>query len=244
MHYRSSLLRIVCASAALMAAACSSDAPSAPSAETPGVTPTATATDPASQTARYRVTFRATWSRSTHPTDFPASAHFSPLVGGTHDARVRFWSEGDAASAGIRDMAERGRTSPLDLEVGSAIAAGTAARVLSGGAIDTTPGAVTLDFDINQTHPLVTLVSMIAPSPDWFVGASALPLFENGRWIDERRVDLVPWDAGTDSGATFTSADSVTIPPRPVSRIITAPLSPAGRVTPLGTFTFSRLPDS
>jgi hypothetical protein len=208
------------------------------------VTPVPTTADPTSQASRYRVTFQSTWNRSTHPTDFPSNAHFSPLVGGTHDARVRFWSEGNAASAGIRDMAERGRTSPLDLEVGSAIGAGTAARTLIGGAIDATPGFVTLDFDIDQTHPLVTLVSMIAPSPDWFVGVSALPLFENGRWIDERRVDLVPWDAGTDSGATFTSADRVTTPPQPISRITSAPLSPGGRVTPLGTFTFTRVAGS
>ena len=46
---------------------------------------------------------------------------------------------------------------------------------------------------------------MVAPSPDWFVGVSGLPLFENGQWVEERRIDLVPWDAGTDSGTTFES---------------------------------------
>ena len=32
--------------------------------------------------ARYRLTFSASWSVHTHPTNFPASAHFSGLVGG------------------------------------------------------------------------------------------------------------------------------------------------------------------
>jgi hypothetical protein len=243
MKHRSAFVTIVGA-ALLLAAACSSEMPSAPAPTVPGPsTPPAPTPAPpaASQTARYRVTFQSTWTRSSHPVDFPSNAHFSPLVGGTHDARVRFWSEGNPASAGIRDMAERGRTSPLDSEVQSAIAAGTAARVLIGGAIDSTPGGVTLDFDVDQTHSLVTLVSMVAPSPDWFVGVSALPLFENGAWMDQRRVDLVPWDAGTDSGATFTSPDSVTTPPQPVFRIVSAPLSPSGNVTLLGTFTFTRL---
>ena len=234
------------AAAALFIAACSTtQSPNAPS---PLPTETATPASPspptaaAPTTARYRVTFQATWSGTTHPVDFPSNAHLSPLVGGTHNASATFWSEGTLASTGIKDMSERGRTTPLDQEVGAAIAAGTAEHLLLGGGIETSPGLVSLEFEMSQIYPLVTLVSMIAPSPDWFVGVSRLPLFENGRWADERRVDLVPWDAGTDSGLTFASPDLVTTPPQPISRIVTAPLSPGGRVTPLGTFTFVRLP--
>ena len=174
--------------------------------------------------------------------DFPSSAHFSPLVGGTHNNSVRFWSEGSLAAIGNQDMAERGQTVRLENEIGAAVAAGTAARSFRGGAIDDTPGSVTLDFEISRDHPLVTLVTMIAPSPDWFVGVSGLPLFENDQWVEERRVDLMPWDAGTDSGSSFRSADLVTTPEQPISRIVTAPLSPGGSVTPLGTFTFTRQP--
>ncbi len=233
-----------CAAAALFIAACSTaQVPGAPSPQALEATPTSPSppSAAASATARYRVTFQGTWSAASHPVDFPSTAHFSPLVGGTHNAAARFWSEGLAASTGIKDMAERGRTTPLDQEVEIAITAGTAEHLLVGGGIGTSPGSVALEFEISQAHPLVTLVSMIAPSPDWFVGVPALPLFENGRWVDERRIDLVPWDAGTDSGSTFASPDVVTTPPQPVSRIVTTPLSPGGRVTPLGTFTFTRL---
>lgn len=235
-----------CTTAALLMAACSTtQSPNAPSPlqrETEAAAAPSTPTVTAPATARYRVTFQAAWSRATHPLDFPSSAHFSPLVGGTHNVSVMFWSEGTRASTGIKDMSERGRTTPLDEEVGVAIASGSAEHLLVGGGIGTSPGSISLEFEISQTYPLVTLVSMIAPSPDWFVGVSALPLFENGRWVDERRIDLVPWDAGTDSGLTFTSADLVTTPAQPISRIVTAPLSPGGRVTPIGTFTFTRLP--
>ena len=82
---------------------------------------------------------------------------------------------------------------------------------------------------------------MVAPSPDWFVGVSRLALFDNGDWIEERRVTLTPWDAGTDGGATFTSPDLVTAPRQPISPIVTAPLSPGGQVTPLGILTFTRM---
>lgn len=203
--------------------------------------PTPAPAPAAPPTARYRVTFDATWSRVTHPTDYPSTAHFSPLIGGTHDSRVTFWQDGGTSTAGIRAMAEGGRTTPLDQEINAAIGSGTAQHLLRGGPLNTVPGVVTLEFEVSQSHPLVTLVTMIAPSPDWFVGVAGLPLFENGRWVDERTIPLDPWDAGTDSGATFTSADAMTAPPQPISRIRSAPLSPGGRVTPLGTFRFHRV---
>jgi hypothetical protein len=230
--------------AAVLAGCSNRESPMAPS--TP---PEALATPPPSPqlpapappaTARYRVTFDATWSQATHPVEYPATAHFSPLVGATHTGSVRFWSGDVAATPGIRAMAEGGRTAPLSQEVSAAIAAGTAERVLLGGAINGPPASVSFEFEASQAFPLVTLVTMIAPSPDWFVGVSGLPLFENGQWVQERRLDLVPWDAGTDSGATFESADVVTTPAHVVSPIVTAPLSPSGRITTLGTFTFTR----
>ena len=232
--------------AALLVAACSSDqGPTASTAGTPPAQTTPSAPAPPSAqaptTARYRVTFEATWSAPTHPQDFPSGAHFSGLIGGTHNASVTFWQEGALATDGIKNMSELGSKTPLDQEVTTAIASGTAEHLLSGGGIALSPGSVTLEFEITQAYPLVTLVSMIAPSPDWFVGVSRLPLFENGQWADERRIDLVPWDAGTDSGVTFTSPDLATIPRQPISRILSAPLSPAGRVTPMGTFRFTRL---
>lgn len=206
-------------------------APPAPTPPTPA----------APQSARYRVTFDATWSRATHPIDYPSTAHFSPLVGATHGRAARFWGEVVLSTPGMRAMAEGGRTAPLSQEIEAAVAAGTAGRVLLGAAINGPPAAVSFEFEITQALPLVTLVTMIAPSPDWFVGVSGLALFENGQWVQERRIALTPWDAGTDSGSTFESADLVTMPAQPVQAIVTAPLSPNGQVTPLGTFMFVRI---
>ena len=70
---------------------------------------------------------------------------------------------------------------------------------------------------------------------------SALPLFEGGQWVVTRRVDLDPWDAGSDGGVTFTSPDLALTPRLPIARIAIAPLSPNGRVTPLGSFIFTRI---
>src|SRR5262245_36189318 len=55
-------------------------------------------------TAQYQVVFNATWSQATHPTNWPSNAHFSGLVGGTHNNNVHFWRDGETASEGIRLM--------------------------------------------------------------------------------------------------------------------------------------------
>ncbi len=189
-------------------------------------------------TTRYTVTFDATWSAATHAV--PADPHFSPLIGGTHNGSVTFWREGALASDGIKDMAERGRTSTLETEVQAAIIAGTAQRILRGDGI-ASPGRTTIEFEISPEFSLVTLVTMVAPSPDWFAGVSGLNLLDGTRWLDERTVSLIPWDAGTDSGETFTSPDRATTPREAIFRIVTPPLGTGASAAPVGTFTFRRI---
>jgi hypothetical protein len=184
------------------------------------------------------VTFTATWSAATHAV--PPDPHFSPLIGGTHNALVTFWREGTLASDGIKDMAERGRTSPLDAEIQAAISAGMAQRILRGDAIGS-PATISFEFEVSAEFPLVTLVTMVAPSPDWFVGVSGSSLLDGTTWIAERTESLIPWDAGSDSGETFTSADRPTSPREPIFRILTPPLGTGGSAAPLGTFTFRRI---
>src|SRR6185503_13897945 len=101
----------------LVAAGCKSATPLEPGMTTdpmPVVTPKPdipeSMKDPAPtvSAARYRVTFDSAWSPAAHPIDFPDSAHYSGLIGGTHSAEATFWQEGQFATEGIRRMAERG----------------------------------------------------------------------------------------------------------------------------------------
>ncbi len=190
---------------------------------------------------RYRVTFDATWSAATHPAAFPPGPHFSDLIGGTHSERAVFWEPGRTASPGIEAMAEVGATSPLDNEIRAAIAAGTAERLIRGGGISPSPGAVSAEFVISPDHPLVTLVAMIAPSPDWFVGVHGLSLIEDGDWVAEKTVTLPAYDAGTDSGTTYRARNADTVPREHIHRIDRPPVVSGGMDTPLGTLTFARL---
>ena len=196
---------------------------------------------PPDATAQYRVTFDATWSAATHPVDHPGGAHWSPLIGGTHNVMVSFWSPGGLASPGIERMAEGGATSPLYEEIMASFGAVTGQQVFRRNASFSSPGSDSLEFEISVDFPFVTLTSMVAPSPDWFVGVSGLSLLENNAWVTELVVQLRPWDAGTDSGSTFTSPDADTQPREPITLITTPPLASNGQVSPMGTFTFTRI---
>lgn len=196
---------------------------------------------PSDPQARYRVILESDWSAATHPQDYPGGAHYSPILVATHLATTTFWQPGMLASSGIERMAEEGSQSPLDGEVAAAIASGTAESFVRGGGLGSTPGVEHTEFDITTGFPHVTVVSMIAPSPDWFVGVTGLPLIANGQWRDEVVVDLFPWDAGTDSGASYESGNADATPPQPISLLQGPPVAVDGVVRPFGRFIFRRL---
>lgn len=191
----------------------------------------------ASTTATYRVVFESTWSASTHPTNFPGGAHLSPLIGAVHNGGVTFWEADGTATPGIESMAETGGTGTLTAEIQAEVP-GAALTVINGSGIRS-PGSTTIQaITLREDFPLITLVTMIAPSPDWFVGVSGLSLRDaGGNWIGELEVVLYPYDAGTDSGPDYASANDDTQPREPIHSLRgERPFSDE----PIGTFTFTR----
>ena len=91
---------------------------------------------------------------------------------------------------------------------------------------------------------------MLGPSPDWIVGVSALELcLKNCSWVSEKVMNLYLWDAGTDSGVTYLSPNSPTIPQERIRRITsTTPNLPESpfydqnglRMKPIARLTVSR----
>ena len=167
----------------------------------------------AGASATYTVTFTGAWTAEATPGGVPDGAHFSPLIGGVHNADVAFLEAGGQATPGIESMAERGRTATLTEEIQAAgVNVLSVLRKDSGsGATEaSTFGSVVLTAD----HPSITLLSMIAPSPDWFVGVFGLPLLDaEGEWVEDLTVDLHPWDAGTEEGDDFSFDNAATVPP-------------------------------
>lgn len=186
--------------------------------------------------ATYAVTFRAVWNASSHGNQppFPSGPHFSRVVGAAHAPEVSFWSSGGIATPGIENMAETGSVSSLCREIDAEADRGGSTTCVRGSESSfPSPGSARLSVEATEELPLMTLVSMIAPSPDWFVGVSGMPLMEDGCWKERIEVDLVGYDAGTDSGATFTARDADVTPHEPIGLIRELPA--AVREVPFAT---------
>ncbi|MFK7741259.1 MAG: spondin domain-containing protein [Planctomycetota bacterium] len=195
-------------------------------------------------TATYRLTFQSTWSVQTHPSQFPFNPHYSPFVGGTHSDSVVFWEPGGLASSGIEQMAETGGTSLLVNEVNQQIAAGNADQALNfggAGALANSPGQLSVTFTVDAAFPQLSLVTMVAPSPDWFVGVHGLELIQNDAWVDGLTLPAVVYDSGTDSGVSYNSSNQNTSPQDPIAMVATAAGPFAFGPTTIGTFTIERL---
>jgi hypothetical protein len=199
-------------------------------------------------TVRYQLEVDNTWSEATHPGAFPGDAHFSWFGGGTHTDGVSFWEVGQPTSAGMTQMAETGRTDILVNEVASAVGNGDADQALSwqwwfcpDGTDQGSYGATTVEFDVDDRYPLVTLVSMLGPSPDWFVGVTGLPLHENGRWLPYVEIDLRPFDGGTRSANRWQLFGPQNNPPEPITEITHESGQLVGPDS-LGTMTFRLQP--
>ena len=163
------------------------------------------------QDATYKIEFISNWSSSTHPTDYPSgSAHWSPLIGTTHqDAAIAF-EVGVVASDGIEQVAETGGTSIITQEINALITAGVAYEVINGSGLGTGPGTITINsVNVDANFPYISLITMIAPSPDWVAMIGNQKLTDtNDDWIDMISVNVYATDAGTDSGPTYTSPNA------------------------------------
>ena len=215
--------RIVLLSAvlALLASAASATAWGDPSGQSPAPQVTSTESSPTlaarlqtETLVRYRVRFVGTWTTDSlaSSVSIPSGAHFTTLVGAAHSSSVIFWERGGTASDGIEDVAELGITADFSSEVSAAITASTAREYISASlGFGPTPNGNDF-FEVSESFPLITLISMVAPSPDWFVGVSGLSLREGGEWVTRKEVELYPYDAGTEDGTEFSLNNPATSP--------------------------------
>ena len=203
------------------------------------------ASDPAPaaySAAVYTIDFQGGWTTAATPRGRPSGAHFSRLIGAVHNVGATFLERGETASDGVESMAETGGTSTLTNEINLQVNADppAALAVLRGTTDNIGPTATRTLSDVRVTteHPRVTLTTMIAPSPDWFVGVSGLVLYDaQDGWLQTHTVDLYPWAAGTENGTRFSLSNTAAEP-----RGVITSISGAGKFSaePIATLTFAR----
>ena len=177
----------------------------------------AAAQDTGAAAATYEVTFQGNWTLESTPGGVVPGAHFTTLIGAAHNDDATFWQSGGRASPGVEQVAETGVTSRFrsELEASPHAAAIIRESVPFGGT-----GRASFPIDVTRDHPLVTLLSMIGPSPDWFVGIDGRPLLDaSDQWEPRVEIDLFPYDAGTEEGDEFTLDNPATVPQGVITRI-------------------------
>jgi len=220
----------------LCVAACGKGSKSAAPAAPPGAARPGMPTAP----AEYTVIVKSTWTKVSHPFEYPSDAHFSGMIGASHNAKYSIFAIGRRPTPGLERLSEEGKHSPLDTEIRTAIDQGNALMLFESGGIKNWKDSMVATVRVDAAHPLVSVVNMIAPSPDWFTGASDVNLADNGAWITRRTVTLYAYDSGGDAGTTYKAKDKDTNPKKPTTRASTRHFVVHGRVKPVATVTFVR----
>eukprot|EP01024_Parvocaulis_polyphysoides_P041461 TRINITY_DN38006_c0_g1_i1.p1 TRINITY_DN38006_c0_g1~~TRINITY_DN38006_c0_g1_i1.p1 ORF type:complete len:212 (-),score=27.73 TRINITY_DN38006_c0_g1_i1:6-641(-) len=148
-------------------------------------------------TAMYQVKVDFVWSAVTHPVDYPSNAHWSPFALTTHNSNYRMWGQDLMASPGVQQVAETGNSSILGTEIEDC---GDDCIPMVTFPCDEMAGTclATGKFSVPFDRTRFSGISMIAPSPDWFVGIHDLELCKFGSWVTKFQAPLRGFDAGTD----------------------------------------------
>lgn len=204
--------------------------------------PAATMTD---RGAEYTLVFKSTWSAASHPFEFPPAAaiggpHFSGVVGASHNASFTLFKEGAVPTPGLERLSEEGKPSPLDEEIRAAVNAGTAGQLVTSGPLRDLKDSLVATVRVDPAHAMVSVVAMIAPSPDWFAGIADVNLMEGGQWATSRTVQLYAWDSGGDDGATYKASDKDNNPKKPTTKAMSRHFVTSGSAVPVATVTFTK----
>ncbi len=192
--------------------------------------------------AEYTVVFRSTWTAASHPVDYPRAGaltgpHFSGLIGASHNEGFSLFAEGTPPTPGLERLSEEGKHDPLDAEIRAKTGVGT---LFESGPLRDFADSVVTTVTVDAEHPLISFVAMVAPSPDWFTGATNVNLLENGAWVGTRTLTLNAWDSGGDDGTTYKAADKDTSPKKPTMQASSPHFVVNGQPVPVATVTITR----
>ncbi|WP_407522436.1 spondin domain-containing protein [Lacibacter sp. MH-610] len=163
--------------------------------------------------ATYAIEVKGLWASP----DFtvPAGVHFTNFAGMVHNADGELWKPGKLATKGVENVAETGSTTAILLEIDSVIRTKNALSLI----LFTPPSATGMKKSTiycNSNYSMISVASMIAPSPDWFIGLSGLNLFTNKKWVADTTVQLFVYDSGTEEGDVFGYSNPPTTPQQPI----------------------------
>ncbi|XP_039437929.1 spondin-2 [Culex pipiens pallens] len=168
----------------------------------------------------YRIRLQTSWSRQLFPKHYPEfrpPPQWSMTYGQSHNRAFNLFRLNDLASASISRFAESGHAHALEEDLSRQSPAihdeFHLPKIAKG------EGSSEGTFFLDGSHTMVSFITKIVPSPDWFVGLDSYNLCRGGRWADNVTIELSPLDAGTSNGLTFTSPKWPTNPPNVIEKI-------------------------
>ena len=188
--------------------------------------------------ADYEITITSNWTPANFPLEYPepgllTGPHFSGVIGSSTNGKYEPYKLGSMPTPGIERLSEEGKHNPLDDEIKAAVAAGTAGMLLEGEPLRDFSKTATTKVHVTSAYPMVSAVMMIAPSPDWFAGASDVKLMDGDKFVAEKTVELFAYDSGGDDGTTY-KADDVDNNPKKATTTASAKHfggKPVGKIT-------------
>lgn len=179
-----------------------------------------------SGSAKYSVTFNNFLTARRFGSLIPKDGLvYSPLTGASHSGRVSILTVRGYASEAIEAIAETGNNTLLVNAATELRDANQGVKTATAAMGPTMPGnSTTLEFMVDCEHSYISVVGMIAPSPDWIVLLANVNLVRGGHFIYKRRGALIAYDGGSDSGREFTD---------PADPSLDIPTSPKLNIAPL-----------
>ena len=169
--------------------------------------------------ASYKIVVTLNWTLPKF--GVPAGAHVTALTGMAHNKDTFLWMPGKLATPGLEDVAEIGNNTKMNAELDALLFNNKALSKFSIPPPSVT-GMVEMDLTFNTNYPCISFASMIAPSPDWFIGVHNFSLLNNKTWINDSTVDLIVYDAGTEDGDVFGYNNPETMPQQKISLLTAA----------------------
>lgn len=187
---------------------------------------------------KYNVMFKSFWCKESHEKDYPEGAKFLDFTGIVHNKKATLWKENGAASDGFKQLIEDAKIKKIGKEIKRGIQIGTIKNKFSLKGVSECKGSSTIDIEVNELYPLVSIAGRISPSPDWFTGVSNVCLFQEGKWIDKKIVIVYAYDGGTKEGGSYTQIGKDTEPHDKITKIEKEPFIKTGELIPIGSFVF------
>ena len=153
---------------------------------------------------------------------------FSPLAGVSHSNRQSFFTIRGFASKAVEQIAETGNNSEFISLAETLRKEGQGVLSIVDVGAPTQPGeATSLILKVDCEHPFLTVLGMIAPSPDWIVQINNRNTFDEstGKFVNSTSGNLIAYDAGVDDGREFTpplalDLDLPTVPQKNIAPLV------------------------